>query len=113
MARKGLRAAAAALSIALVAGCSSSSKSSSTAPTAAGNSSSSTAAGSSSSGSTVSIGVLTDLTGVASNTERFTPQGIDAGVALAASEGYHVKVYTVDGASSPTSILNGAKQLVE
>jgi ABC-type branched-subunit amino acid transport system substrate-binding protein len=113
VARKGLRAAAAALSIALVAGCSSSSKSSSTAPSGGGNSSSSTAAGSSSSGSTVSIGVLTDLTGPGSNTERFTPEGIDAGVALAASEGYHVKVYTVDGATSPTQVLNGAKQLVE
>jgi ABC-type branched-subunit amino acid transport system substrate-binding protein len=113
VARKGLQAAAVAITIALLAGCSSSSKSGTTAPSGAGNSSSSTAAGSSSSGSTVSIGVLTDLTGVASNTERFTPQGIDAGVALAASEGYHIKVYTVDGASSPTSVLNGAKQLVE
>ena len=34
-------------------------------------------------------------------------------MALALSEGYHVKVYTVDGATSPTQVLNGAKQLVE
>jgi ABC-type branched-subunit amino acid transport system substrate-binding protein len=114
--RTGLRVAAAAISIALVAGCSSSSKSGTSAPSAAGSSGSSSTSSSSSgstSGNTVSIGVLTDLTGVASNTERFTPQGIEAGVALAASEGYHVKVYTVDGASSPTSVLNGAKQLVQ
>ena len=107
MSRIGLRAAAVAMSIALLAGCSSSSKSGTTAPTAAGSS------GSSSSEPTVAIGVLTDLTGPASNTERFTPQGIDAGVALAASEGYHIKVYTVDGATSPTQVLNGAKQLVQ
>jgi ABC-type branched-subunit amino acid transport system substrate-binding protein len=101
--RIGVRAAAVALAIALLAGCSSSSKSGTTSPTAAG---------SSSSEPTISIGVLTDLTGPASNTERFTPQGIDAGVALAASEGYHIKVYTVDGATNPTTVLNGAKQLV-
>jgi branched-chain amino acid transport system substrate-binding protein len=106
--------AAVAISIVLLAACSSSSKSGTTAPTAAGSSSSgSSSSGSSSSGSTVSIGVLTDLTGPASNTEKFTPEGIDAGVALAASEGYNVKVYTVDGATSPTAVLNGAKQLVE
>jgi branched-chain amino acid transport system substrate-binding protein len=107
-----LRLAAVGIAIALVAGCSSSSKSTSSSSTAAG-SSSGTAAGSSSGGKTISIGVLTDLTGPASNTERFTPQGIDAGVAFAASEGYNIKVYTVDGATSPTQVLNGAKQLVE
>jgi branched-chain amino acid transport system substrate-binding protein len=103
-----LRLAAVGISIALVAGCSSSSKSTSSSSTAGGSSSAGSTAG-----KTVSIGVLTDLTGPASNTERFTPDGIEAGVALAASEGYHVKVYTVDGATSPTQVLNGAKQLVE
>jgi ABC-type branched-subunit amino acid transport system substrate-binding protein len=108
--RSGVRVAAVAMSIALLAGCSSSSKSNTSAPTAAGSSGTSS---SSSSEPTVAIGVLTDLTGPASNTEKFTPEGIDAGVALAASEGYHIKVYTVDGATSPTAVLNGAKQLVE
>lgn len=94
------RVVAAAAAAALVAGCGSSS-------------SSKGATTGSAKTPTISIGVLTDLTGPASDTEKYTPEGIDAGVALAKAEGYNIKVYTVDGGTNPSTILSGAQKLVD
>jgi branched-chain amino acid transport system substrate-binding protein len=100
----GIRARAgiaAALVLLVAAGCSSSSKSS--------------GGGSSSSGGgkTITVGVLTDLTGLASTNSVTFPLGVKAGVGLAAKEGYTIKYDVVDTASSPASALSGAQKLVE
>lgn len=91
----------------VAAGCSSSSKPSSTSPTSGGGSSSSGG------GKTITVGVLTDLTGLASTNSTTFPQGIKAGVALAAKDGYTIKYDVVDTASSPTTALSAAQKLVE
>ena len=61
----------------------------------------------------MTIGVITDLTGPGSNTSQFTPEGIKAGVALAASEGYHIKYVFADSATNPGSALAAAQKLVQ
>jgi branched-chain amino acid transport system substrate-binding protein len=103
-------AAGAAMAL-LLAACSSSTKSSSS------NSSSSTGApagaAGSTTGKTITVGVVTNLTGPASNTERFSEDGIKAGVALAASEGYHIKYVIADGGTNPSQNLTAAKRLVQ
>lgn len=64
-------------------------------------------------GRTYTIGVLTDLTGVASSAEMSTPLGVKAGVGLANSEGYHVRYVVADAGSSPTGALAAAQKLVD
>jgi branched-chain amino acid transport system substrate-binding protein len=90
----------------LAAGCSSS-KSSNSSPT--------TGAGSSGSGGgkTFTVGVLTDLTGLGSANSASFPLGIQAGVGVAATEGYTIKYDVVDTATSPSQALSGAQKLVE
>ena len=104
MATLAKRVAVICVAAGLLAACSSSSKS---------GQASSTSAPSTASEPTVTIGVITDLTGPASNTSQFTPEGIKAGVALAASEGYKVKYVLADSATNPTAALAAAHQLVE
>ncbi len=108
--RKFLVAAAVVLLVA--AGCSSSSKSSNSSPTSTA-SSSPTSAGASGGGRTYTVGVLTDLSGVASTNNVTYPLGIKAGVGLAAKEGYKIKYVVVDTASSPAGALSAAQKLVE
>lgn len=59
------------------------------------------------------LGVLTDLTGAASGTEKTTVQGVKAGVGLANSEGWKFKYVVADAQTSPTAALSAARQLVE
>jgi branched-chain amino acid transport system substrate-binding protein len=68
---------------------------------------------SSSGGKTFNVGVLTDLTGIASTNSLTFPQGVKAGVGLAAKDGYTIKYDVVDTGSSPAQALSGAKKLVE
>jgi len=84
----------------VVAGCSSSSKPASS------------VSASSASAPTYTIGVLTDLTGLASSTELSVPLGVKAGVGLANSEGYNIKYVVADAATSPTGALAAAQKLV-
>jgi branched-chain amino acid transport system substrate-binding protein len=98
----------AAIAIVASACSSSSAKSSSSAPA-----SSTTAPAGSSGGKTYTIGVLTDLTGVAASAEMTTPLGVKAGVGLANSEGYHIKYVVVDAGSTPSGALAGAERLVD
>src|SRR5215469_7284719 len=72
-----------------------------------------TGSSSSASGQTYTIGVLTDLTGLAASAEKTTPIGVKAGVGLANSEGYHIKYVVADAQSSPTGALAAAQRLVE
>ena len=93
--------AVAAVMLMVAAGCSSSSKSSGGGSSASGG------------GKTITVGVLTDLTGLASTNSVTFPLGVKAGVGLAAKEGYTIKYDVVDTTSSPASALSGAQKLVD
>ncbi|MGF7237308.1 MAG: ABC transporter substrate-binding protein [Frankia sp.] len=64
-------------------------------------------------GRTYTIGLLTDLTGPASDTQIATPLGVQAGIGLATEEGYHVKYVVADTGSNPTQAQTAARKLVE
>ncbi len=111
--------AVAAVALLVAAGCGSSSKSSSSSTTANSGTSATTAGsssnGSSSSGSskTITVGVLTDLTGPGANISSTFPQGVKAGIGLAASQdGYTIKYVTADTGTSPSGVLTAAQKLV-
>jgi branched-chain amino acid transport system substrate-binding protein len=94
--RKWKTVAIAAAVVAIAAGCNSSSKSSS-----------------GSTGKTVTIGVITDLTGPGSNTGDTTEPGIKAGIGIAKEEGYNVNYVMADTGTSPTGALTAAQKLVQ
>jgi ABC-type branched-subunit amino acid transport system substrate-binding protein len=108
---KGRLLAVAAAALMVAGGCSSSSKSGS--GTAGTGSAGGTTAGSSSgSGKTITVGVLTDLTGAGANISSTFPQGVKAGIGLAAKDGYNIKYVTADSGTSPAGELAGAQKLV-
>src|SRR5271166_6636383 len=83
------------------AGCSSSST---------GTASSSTGASTSGGGSkTLTVGVLTDLSGPAASESASSVNGVKAGVGVAATEGYKIKYVLADTATSPSQTLAGAQ----
>jgi branched-chain amino acid transport system substrate-binding protein len=96
-----LAAAGVAVVAIAAAGCSSSSKSS------AGST------GSTGSGKTITVGILTDVTGAAASGNKTSIQGMQAGATLAAKEGYNLKFVTGDTQTSPAAALAAAKKLVE
>ena len=77
-----------------------------------GTSATATGAGTSG-GPTYTIGLITDLTGLAASAEKTTPIGVKAGVGLANSKGYHIKYIVADAGSSPAGALSAAQKLVE
>jgi ABC-type branched-subunit amino acid transport system substrate-binding protein len=97
-------AAIATALILLAAGCSSSSKNANKSPSAAGSSNGS---------KTITIGVIADLTGLASADDTTVPQGVEAGVGLAGQEGYHIKYLVADTQSSPSAALTAAQKMVD
>jgi branched-chain amino acid transport system substrate-binding protein len=80
---------------------------------AAGCSSGSSSGSSSGGKPTYTVGVLTDLSGPGANTGGTTPQGIKAGVGMAAHDGYTIKYVIADTGSSPAGALTAAQKLVE
>jgi branched-chain amino acid transport system substrate-binding protein len=98
---KSALAIAAAVTV-LAAGCGSSSKAANGVTGASG-----------SGGTTIMVGVLSDITGPGSNTAGSFPTGIKAGIGLAAQEGYHIKYVVADSTTSPTGVLTAAQRLVE
>lgn len=99
--------AVAAVVLLVAAGCSSSKKSANS--TGAGTSGSSGA-----SGKTITVGVLTDLTGPGANINSTFVKGVQAGIGLAAAQdGIHIKYVTADTTTSPAGVLAGAQRLVE
>jgi branched-chain amino acid transport system substrate-binding protein len=62
---------------------------------------------------TYTIGLITDLTGLASSAELSTPAGVKAGVGYEDAHGYKIKYIVVDAGSSPTGALSAAQKLVE
>jgi branched-chain amino acid transport system substrate-binding protein len=63
-------------------------------------------------GKTLTVGVLTDLTGLGSTSAHTLPEGVKVGVGWAASQGYHIKYVVVDTATSPAQALTSAQKLV-
>jgi branched-chain amino acid transport system substrate-binding protein len=100
----------------VAAACSSSSKSTGTSPaggTTAGSSVGGTTAGSSSGGGkSITVGVLADLTGPGANISNTFPQGVKAGIGLAAKDGYNIKYVTADTGTTPAGVLAAAQKLV-
>jgi ABC-type branched-subunit amino acid transport system substrate-binding protein len=103
----------------LAAACSSShnnSVGSSTATTAsASGQTATTAAGSAAPGSkgTYTVGLYTDQTGLAASGNKTSVQGVQAGIAWAATQGYNIKYVTADTATSPQGALSAAQKLVQ
>jgi branched-chain amino acid transport system substrate-binding protein len=85
---------------------------------AAGCSSSKSSAGStvgqaSTKGHTFTLGVLVDQSGPAASSNKATVQGVQAGIARAEKEGYHLNMVVADAATSPAQALAGAQRLVQ
>src|SRR5262245_49430534 len=91
---KWKKLAAVAAIVMVTAACSSSSKSAS-----GGGGSPTGSAGTA--GKTLTVGVLTDLTGLGSTTAHTLPEGVKVGVGWAATQGYHIKYVVVDTATNP------------
>lgn len=87
--------------------CSSSSKSGSPTGTAGSGSAGST------SGKTYAIGLMGDFSGAASADSKDMPLAAKARIGLAATQGYHIKLYTADTQSTPAGALAAAQSLVE
>jgi ABC-type branched-subunit amino acid transport system substrate-binding protein len=62
---------------------------------------------------TITIGVLTDVTGLASSGNKESIEGVQAGVAYAKSQGYTIRYVIGDTTSSPAGALTAAQKLVE
>jgi branched-chain amino acid transport system substrate-binding protein len=97
-----LAAAVATASAVLVAACASSHPSSSSGPSAAGGSPK----------QTITIGLLTDITGLAASGNKTSVAGVKAGVVYAARNGYDVKFVVGDSATNPTAVLAAAQKMV-
>jgi branched-chain amino acid transport system substrate-binding protein len=59
----------------------------------------------------ITVGVLTDISGIGGNPT--VVKGIEAGIGVAASEGYKIRYVVGDTQSSPTGALTAAQKLVE
>jgi ABC-type branched-subunit amino acid transport system substrate-binding protein len=103
--RKNGKLLAVAAAVLLVAAACNSSKSN-------GSSSSPTTGGGSSGGKTYTVGLLTDVTGLGASSSKSSVQGVQAGIAQAQKEGYHIKMVVADTATSPQQALSGAQKLV-
>ncbi len=101
----------------LAAACSSSKNNVTTTPTTASGSgqTTTTAAGSPAPGSkgTYTVGLYSDLTGLAASGNKTSVQGVQAGIAWAATQGYDIKYVTADTTSSPQGALSAAQKLVQ
>jgi ABC-type branched-subunit amino acid transport system substrate-binding protein len=105
---KGLAELAAMVMVA--AACSSSKSTSGSGGGTTGSAGGSSAGGN---GKTLTVGVLTDLTGLGSTSAHTLPDGVKVGVGWAASQGYNIKYVVVDTATNPATALAGAQKLVD
>jgi branched-chain amino acid transport system substrate-binding protein len=63
-------------------------------------------------GPTITIGVLTDVTGPASSGNKTAPDGVKAGVVYAARQGYTIRYVVADTGTNPATALTAAQKLV-
>jgi branched-chain amino acid transport system substrate-binding protein len=94
-------------SLLTAAACSSSKPASSPTGSTAG----SAAGGATGSAPTITVGVLTDITGIGGSPS--VVKGIEAGIGVAGAEGYKIRYVVGDTQSSPTGALTAAQKLVE
>jgi ABC-type branched-subunit amino acid transport system substrate-binding protein len=64
-------------------------------------------------GQTITIGVLTDLTGAAASTGKTVLPGIKAGIYQAKQEGFNINYQVADTTSTPAGVLTAAQELVD
>ena len=117
MLRKSRLLAGVAIAAVVAAGCGSSKSTGSTGSSGTGSSgtgsSGTGATGGSGGGNTITVGILTDLTGPAASSAKTTPLGAQAGATIAAKQGYHIKFVEADSQTSPAAVLTAAQKLVE
>jgi ABC-type branched-subunit amino acid transport system substrate-binding protein len=65
------------------------------------------------SGKTYTVGILTDVTGLASSGNKTSVQGVQAGTVLAHRNGYTIKYVVGDTGTSPSGVLTAAQKLVQ
>jgi ABC-type branched-subunit amino acid transport system substrate-binding protein len=63
-------------------------------------------------GKTVTVGLLTDVTGLAASESKTSVDGVKAGVIYAARQGYTIKYVVADTATNPATALSAAQKLV-
>lgn len=62
---------------------------------------------------TITIGLLTDVTGLAASSSKTSVEGVKAGIAAVNAEGYNIKLVDVaDTATNPAQVLTAAQKLV-
>jgi ABC-type branched-subunit amino acid transport system substrate-binding protein len=109
MVRKPVRVVAVGAAVLVAAAaCSSGGKSTGTATS----NSSSAASQGTGSDKTITVGVLTDVTGPAGSGEAHIEDGLKAGVLAASKQGYKIKYVIADSATNPTAVVTAAKKLV-
>jgi ABC-type branched-subunit amino acid transport system substrate-binding protein len=64
-------------------------------------------------GKTIKVGLLTDITGLASSGNKSSVDGLKAGVVAAARDGYTIKYVVADTQSNPASVQTAAQKLVQ
>jgi ABC-type branched-subunit amino acid transport system substrate-binding protein len=64
-------------------------------------------------GKTITIGVLTDATGLAASGNKTSVQGVEAGIVVAKAAGYNIKYVVGDDTTSPSGALSAAQKLVQ
>src|SRR3954468_20812977 len=62
---------------------------------------------------TITVGVLTDVTGLAASSSKTSIEGVKAGIAAVAPEGYTIKYVVADTATNPSQVLTAAQKLVQ
>lgn len=73
-----------------------------------------TASGGTSGGNhTITVGILTDLTGPAASGNKTSPLGVKAGAVVAAKQGWTIKYVVGDTQTSPSAALTAAQKMVE
>ena len=110
MLRKTKALATVAVLAVAVAACSSSGGSQASAPSGTVSGSSGTAAGSPE--KTITIGLLTDVTGPAASGNKLSEVGVKAGVVYAARNGYRIKYVEADTQTNPGAVVAAAQKLV-
>lgn len=105
--RKKILLASSAALMSVAAACGSTASTSSTPSSAAGG------GGSGGGGKTITVGLLTDITGPAASGNKTSPEGVKAGEVLAKRAGYTVKLDVADTQTSPAEALSAAQKLVE
>jgi ABC-type branched-subunit amino acid transport system substrate-binding protein len=61
---------------------------------------------------TITVGLLTDVTGPAASASKTSVDGVKAGIFYAARNGYRIKYVVADTATSPSQTLGAAQKLV-